>query len=181
MIVALLLSQDIYKNDRMKNKLLPIIFFSLFIIAGCLQSKSQKELLNKNNTATDKLSNFPGTGIYILLPDGFIYNETAGGFVKDADGSVIKYDAFKKLRYDGNMPMDVNQGTVIKEESINISGYNGKIITHKEGETNFRYELSFGDDTFMEFIEATYFSRREQTGKYILAALETIVYKKKNN
>lgn len=42
------------------------------------------------------MASFPGTAIYIQLPKGFVWNETAMGFYKEEDGSVIKYNEFKK-------------------------------------------------------------------------------------
>lgn len=163
----------------MNIKLLPLLL-SIFIIGSCQESKSQKEPNGKTNTLTDKHSNFPGTGIYILLPEGFAYNTTASGFVKDADGSVLKYDEFKKLRYDAKMPLEEKDKNILQEQKVNISGYEGKIITYKEGETFIHYELSFGNESFREFIEAVIFPKNKETGKDILTALTTIVYQKKN-
>ena len=61
----------------------------------------------------------------------------------------------------------------------NGGGYTGEIKTYQIGSTGIKLELSFGDNAFMEFIEASYFSHQEQTGKEILGALKSIQVKKK--
>ena len=151
------------------------IFLSLFLlmitITGCKDSKSEKQ-------HTTEFTNFPGTDIYIQLPKGFAWNETAMGFYKDEVGSIIKYDEFKTMRYAANMPVEESMGTIIKQEPINVSRYKGEIKTYQDGSTGIKLVLSFGDSTFMKFIEATYFTKQEQSGKEVLAALKTIEFKK---
>ncbi len=132
---------------------------------------------NKNDTA--RLTNFPKTDIYIQLPAGFTWDETASGFYRDKDGSVIRYDEFKTMRYAANMPVEESIGSLTNRQPITISGYNGEIKTYQLSSTGFKIELSFGAATFTEFIEATYFTSQEQTEKDILSALKTIQVKKK--
>lgn len=164
-----------------------LIFYSFLIVHttfACNNGKVEKQKPVADRIAvskkdTSKLSNFPGTSIYIHLPKGFAWNETAMGFYKEEDGSEIKYDEFKTMRYAANMPVDESMGSLTKQQPITISGYKGEIKTYGDGQTFTKFVLSFGDETSMEFIEATYFSHREQTGNDILAALKTIQVKKK--
>jgi len=163
-----------------------LLFSILASISGfaCNNGMTEKQVpgtvtIASNNTDTTKLDNFPGTSVYIQLPDSFSWSETAMGFYKEGDGSVLKHDAFKTMRYAAKMPVGETMGTLTKKEPITISGYKGKLKTYVIGSTGIQLELTFGDNTFMEFIEATYFSYREQTGKDILSALKTIQIKKK--
>jgi len=162
-------------------------FYSFFIsmaAVACNNGKAEKnqflsEKIPVRMNDTGKLSNFPGTSIYIQLPKGFTWNETAMGFLKEEDGSVIKCDKFKKMRYEANMPVEETMGSLVNQQPITINGYKGEIKTYEQGSTSIKLDLSFGDNSFMEFIEATYFSHREQIGNDILAALKTIQVKKK--
>lgn len=156
---------------------------AMISIAGCKDSRAEQQpgsgatvSENKNNFA-DTAANFPGTTIYIQLPDGFLWNETAMGFYKEEDGSVIKYDEFKTMRYAAKMPVKETMGSFVQKELITISGYKGALTTYQDGQNLTRLQLSFGDDTFKKFIEATYFSTREQTGKEIVTALRNIKVK----
>ena len=162
------------------------VFYSFLIVltvVACNNGKAEKQqpgtaTIKANKIDTAKLANIPGTSVYIQLPEGFVWNETAMGFYKEEDGSLIKYDEFKKMRYAANMPVEEAIGSLINRQPIAISGYKGEIKIYEEGSTGIKLELSFGDNSFMEFIEATYFSNQEQTGKDILAALKTIQVKK---
>ncbi len=158
--------------------------FLLTIIAiACNNGNAEKKKTAINNSAiskmdTGKMANFPGTRIYIELPKGFVWNETAIGFYRDEDGSIIKYDEFKTMRYAANMPVEESVGSLTNRQPIIISGFNGELKTYQQGSTGIKLSLSFGDNTFMKFIEGSYFSHREQTRKDILASFETVVYKK---
>jgi hypothetical protein len=163
-------------------------FFYSFLISiasvSCNNGKTEKHQSLSEKTPvsmkdTGKPSNFPGTSIYIQLPKGFTWNETAMGFLKEEDGSVIKCDKFKKMRYEANMPVEETMGSLVNQQPITINGYKGEIKTYEQGSTSIKLDLSFGDNSFMEFIEATYFAHREQTGKEILAAFKTIEVRKK--
>ena len=156
----------------MKIKFLFCLLLSMTIITGCKDSKAEQQ-------KSAELTKFPGTDLYIQLPKGFVWNETAGGFVKDEDGSVISYDEFKTMRYAANMPVEETMGTLISQQPITVSGYKGEVKTYEEWSSHFKLVLSFGDDTFMKFIVATYFTKKEQSGKDVLAALKTIQLKKK--
>jgi hypothetical protein len=163
------------------------ILFYTFLLAGiilaCKNSKAEKQSDGNNKTEskadTARMASFPGTAIYIQLPKGFVWNETAMGFYKEEDGSVIKYNEFKKMRYAANMSAEETMGSLINQQPITINGYKGVIKTYQQGSTGIQLDLSFGDASFMEFVEATYFSHQEQTAKDILAALKTIQIKKK--
>jgi hypothetical protein len=165
-----------------------LLFYSFLIsmaAVACNNGKAEKnqtpsEIIPASMKDTGKLTNFPGTYVYITLPEGFIWNETAMGFLKEEDGSVIKCDKFKKMRYEANMPIEETMGSLVNQQPITINGYKGEIKTYEQGSTSIKLDLSFGDNSFMEFIEATYFSHREQTGKDILAALKTIQVKNNN-
>ena len=164
-----------------------LLFYSFLISiasVSCNNGKAEKhqspsEKIPVSMKDTGKLTNFPGTFIYIQLPKGFIWNETAVGFLKEEDGSVIKCDKFKKMRYEANMPVEETMGSLVNRQPITINGYKGEIKTYEQGSTSIKLDLSFGDNSFMEFIEAAYFSHREQIGNDILAALKTIQVKKK--
>lgn len=155
----------------MKMKFLFCLLLSMKIITGCKDSKAEQQY-------AAALTNFPGTDIYIQLPKGFVWNETAMGFYKEADGSTIKHDEFKTMRYAAKIPVEETMGSLTTQQPIMISGYQGELKTYLQGSTGIQLELSFGSTAFMEFIEATYFSLPEQTGKDILAALKTIQVKK---
>jgi hypothetical protein len=166
----------------MKILLYPILA-SITGIA-CNNGRTEKQVpgtitIASNNPDTTKLDNFPGTSVYIQLPDSFSWSETAMGFYKEGDGSVLKHDVFKTMRYAAKMPVGETMGTLTKKEPITISGYKGELKTYVLGSTGIQMELSFGDNTFMEFIEATCFSYREKTEKDILTALNSIQIKKK--
>lgn len=164
-----------------------IILFSLLAaitVFACNNGRSEKPLpgaltIASGKTDTSGLVHFPGTSVYIQLPDSFSWNESAMGFYKEEDGSILKHDAFKTMRYAAKMPVGETMGTLTKKEPITISGYNGELKTYKQGSTGIQLELSLGDNTFMEFFEATYFSYREKTERDILYALKTIQIKKK--
>lgn len=163
------------------------LFYSFLIVLtamACKNGKAEKQqsgtdIITASNTDTAKLANFPGTSVYLQLPEGFVWNETAMGFYKEEDGSEIKYDEFKKMRYAAKMPVEETMGSLTNQQPITISGYTGEIKTYQIGSTGIKLELSFGDNAFMEFIEASYFSHQEQTGKEILGALKSIQVKKK--
>lgn len=144
------------------------------------EAEKQSDGNNKTESKADtaRMASFPGTAIYIQLPKGFVWNETAMGFYKEEDGSVIKYNEFKKMRYAANMSAEETMGSLINQQPITINGYKGVIKTYQQGSTGIQLDLSFGDASFMEFVEATYFSHQEQTAKDILAALKTIQVKK---
>jgi hypothetical protein len=165
------------------NLLLCTILAALTALA-CKNGKAEQKQTGTDTTAiskkdTVKLANFPGTAVYIQLPNGFAWSDPAMGFYKEEDGSVIKHDAFKTMRYAAKMPVGETMGSLTNKQPIMISGYKGELKTFLQGSTGIQLELSFGDNTFMEFIEATYFSHREQTGKDILSALKTIQVKSK--
>ena len=82
------------------------------------------------------------------------------------------------MRYAANMSAEETMGSLINQQPITIYGYKGLIKTYQQGSTGIQLDLSFGDASFMEFVEATYFSHQEQTAKDILAALKTIQVKK---
>ena len=165
-------------------KLLFYLFLIALTVVACNNGKAEKQPTTGDNIAagkidTTKMANFPGTAVYIQLPNGFEWNETAMGFYKEEDGSEIKYDESKKIRYAANMPVEETMGSLVNQQSLTIDGYKGGVKTYQDGRTFTRLSLVFGDSTFVEFIEASYFSHREQTGKDILAALKTIQLKKK--
>jgi hypothetical protein len=149
-------------------------FLLTITVIACSNGKAEK-----NKIAIGELAKFPGTAIYIELPKGFAWNETAMGFYRDEDGSVIKYDEFKTMRYAANMRQEETIGTLINHQPIIVSGYKGEIKTYEEWSSHFKLVLSFGDSTFMKFIEASYFTKKEQSGKDVLAALKTIQLRKK--
>ncbi len=163
-----------------------LLFYSFLIsiaTIACNNGKAEKQETISDKIAvsqndTGKLANFPGTPVYIQLPKGFVWNETAMGFYKEEDGSKINYDEFKKIRYAANMPVEETMGSLTNQQPLMISGYKGELKTYQPGSTGILLELSFGDNTFKEFIEAKYFSHREQTGKDILTALKNIQVKK---
>lgn len=143
------------------------------------QKKTSTDAITLSKKDTTNLANFPSTSIYIQLPKGFAWSDPAIGFYKEEDGSVIKHDAFKTMRYAANMPVEETMGSLTNQQPLMISGYKGELKTYQQGSTGILQELSFGDNTFKEFIEATYFSHQEQTGKDILTAMKTIQIKKK--
>ena len=161
-----------------------LLFYSLLItitVVACNNGKTEKQKTITDNAAnskidTGKMTNFPGTTIYIELPKGFAWNETVTGFYKEDDGSVIKYDEFKTMRYSASMPVEETKGSLTKRQPITVSGYKGEIKTYQQSSTSVKLELSFGDNTFMEFVGGSYFSNNYQIGKDILAAFETLVY-----
>lgn len=163
-----------------------LLFYSFLISIAALACNNGKE--EKQQTISDKitvsqidtgkLANFPGTPVYIQLPKGFVWNETAMGFYKEEDGSKINYDEFKKMRYAANMPVEETMGSLTKQQLIIIEDYKGEIKTYEQDSTGTKLVLSFSDNTEMHFIEATWFSHQEQTGKEILAALKSILIKK---
>ncbi len=163
-----------------------VIYFFLTVatVVACNNGKVEKQQPGTNNIArskndTARLSNFPGTSIYIQLPNGFAWNETAMSFYKEEDGSVIKYDEFKTMRFAANMPVEEMFGSPTNRQPITVSGYKGEIKTYQQGSTGIVLELSFGDDTFMKFIEASYFSHQKETEKDVLNALKSIQVKNK--
>ena len=158
-------------------------FLLIITVVACYNGKAEKKKTTADNIAiskvdTDKMANFPGTAIYIELPKGFVWNETAMGFYRDEDGSVIKYDEFKTMRYAANMPVEESAGSLTNRQPIIISGFKGELKTYQEGSTGIKLSLYFGDNTFMNFIEGSYFNSRVQTEKEILAAFKTIQVKK---
>lgn len=160
------------------------LFLIVLTIVACNNGKAEKQqagadTISGSKNDTTRVVNFPGSSVYIQLPEGFVWNEIAMGFVKEEDGSIIKYDEFKKMRYAANMPVEETMGKLTNQQPVIINGYKGEIKTYEEGSTSIKLALSFGDNSFKEFIEASYFSNREQTGKGIAAALKTIQVKKK--
>ncbi len=160
-------------------KLFICLLLITITVVACNNGKVKKQENSTDTVAISKIANFPGTIIYIELPKGFAWDETALGFYRDEDGSVIRYDEFKTKQYAANMPVEERIGSLTNRQPITVSGYKGEIKTYQVGNTSVKIELSFGDDTFMEFIEATYFTSQEQTEKDILSSLKTIEVKKK--
>ncbi len=163
-----------------------LLFYTLLItltIVSCNNGKVEKQNTISDTIATSKtdtgtVANFPGTAIYIELPKGFVWDETAMGFYRKEDGSVIRYNEFKTLRYAANMPVDDRMGSLTNQQPISVSGYKGEMKTYQLSNTGVKLELSFGDDT-LKFIESTYSTIREQTENEILAALKTLQVKNK--
>jgi hypothetical protein len=163
-------------------KLLFYFFFIAVSIASCNNGKGEQQnaiidTIATSKTDTGTIASFPGSAIYIKLPKGFVWDETAMGFYRDADGSVIRYDEFKTIRHAANMPVDDRMGSLTNRQPVTVSGYKGEMKTYQLSNTGFKLELSFGDDT-LRFIESTYFTVREETETEILAALKTIQIKK---
>lgn len=163
-------------------KLLYSFLLLLVATSSCKNSSAGKQTpgtvaTENKKTVEEPYTNFPGTAIYIQLPKGFAWNETAMGFVNDATGAVIKIDEFKKLRHKNGMPMQETD-PVVSEQAVTISGYAGTIQTYANGSTGVRAVLSFGNSEGMEFIEATYFTKNKETAKEIIAALQTVMVKK---
>lgn len=152
-------------------KTLIYLLIAMTTITSCKERKAEKE-------PDIQYTNFPGTDIYIQLPKGFAWLESAMGFVKDEDGSVINYDEFKTIQSKANMPVEETVATFIKERPVIISGNKGKIKTYQLGSTGIQLELSFTNGEFMEYIAASYFSNRVETGKEIEVALENIQIRK---
>jgi hypothetical protein len=127
-----------------------------------------------NKTDTTRPVNFPGTNIYIKLPNGYQWSDAATGFYREEDGGIIKYDEFKTMRYAAQMPVEETGNAPVKQQAVTISGYSGIIKMYENGSTGKKLILSFGDNTFMDFIEGSCFTRNKEAEKEILEALQSI-------
>ncbi|MEN9550034.1 MAG: hypothetical protein RIR12_2625 [Bacteroidota bacterium] len=155
--------------------ILTIALIAFACNAGKADHSSKKNAQQQvNKTDTTRLVNFPKTHIYIKLPNGYQWSDAATGFYRDADGGIIKYDEFKTMRYAAQMPVEETGNTLVNQKAVTISGYSGIIKTYENGSTGKKLILSFGDNTFMDFIEASYFTNSTAAEEEILKALQTI-------
>jgi hypothetical protein len=163
----------------MRIKLISSLLVLLIAGPTCKNSQADTSPSETKNSRAQQYTNFPGTAVYIQLPNGFAWNETAMGFVNDENGAAINYDAFRKLRHNSGMPV-VEIAPASKEQTVTISGNAGTIKTFADGSTGARLLLSFGRPDSMEFIEATFFTKNKETAGEIMAALQSVMVKKSN-
>lgn len=155
--------------------ILSIVIIAFACNSGKADVSSKKyNPLQANKTDTTRSVNFPGTNIYIKLPNGYQWSDRVIGFYRNEDGGIIKYDEFKTKRYAAQMPVEETENAPVNQQTVTISGYSGIIKTYENGSTGKKLILSFGDNTFMDFIEGSCFTRSKEAEKEILEALQSI-------